>query len=148
MLNPFKEVNWNPGLAERRKFARSLVIGFPCVALILLLAGRLHSHTGAWNFKPPLLVGGIGVAFGLLFLVLPAIAKPFYLVWYFVASCIGLVMGNLLLGVAFYVFFTIVGLLKRGFGRPAIRKTVDKQARTYWQDAEQPSDRQRYYRQF
>src|ERR1043165_7468076 len=94
MVNPFKEVNWKPGLADLRKFARSLVIGFPCVAVVLLLTGRLHSQTGAWNFRPPLLVGGIGVAFGLLFLALPALAKPFYLVWYFVARWLCLVGGN------------------------------------------------------
>ncbi|MFT4587452.1 MAG: hypothetical protein ACI9VS_002084, partial [Candidatus Binatia bacterium] len=29
MLNPFKEVDWNPDLPARRKFAVSLVIGFP-----------------------------------------------------------------------------------------------------------------------
>ncbi len=148
MVNPFKEVNWKPGLADLRKFARSLVIGFPCVAVVLLLVGRLHAHTGAWNLKPPLLVGGIGVAFGLVFLALPAIAKPFYLVWYFVASCIGLVVGNVLLSVSFYVFVTSVGLLKRTFGRQAVRKTVDRQASSYWQDADQPSDPQRYYSQF
>src|SRR5947208_15947580 len=110
MLNPFKEINWNPGLAERRKFAKSLVIGFPCVAVLLLLAGRLHA--GAWHFKPPLLIGGIGTSVGLVLLGLPAIARPFYVVWYFVASCIGLVMGNLLLALAFYVFFTSVRFLK------------------------------------
>ena len=32
MVNPFKEVNWNPGPRERRKFALSLIIGFPCIA--------------------------------------------------------------------------------------------------------------------
>ena len=29
MVNPFNEVSWNPDLRERRKFALSLVIGFP-----------------------------------------------------------------------------------------------------------------------
>ena len=37
MVNPFKEVNWNPGPQERRKFALSLVIGFPCIAVVLLV---------------------------------------------------------------------------------------------------------------
>src|ERR1043166_8992129 len=96
MVNPFKEVNWKPGLADLRKFARSLVIGFPCVAVVLLLAGRLHSQTGAWNFRPPLLVGGIGVAFVRLFLACPpspnrftscGISWPVASVWSSEMSC-------------------------------------------------------------
>ena len=47
MVNPFKEVNWRPDVAERRKFALSLMIGFPCVALLFLLAGRLAR--GSWS---------------------------------------------------------------------------------------------------
>ena len=43
MLNPFKEVNWTPDLGEKRKFGRSLVLGFPCMALMFLLMGRLRT---------------------------------------------------------------------------------------------------------
>src|SRR5438874_2030133 len=139
MLNPFKEINWNPGPEDRRKFAKSLVIGFPCVAILFLLAGRVHS--GLW-------VAGIGTGLGILLLCLPSIAKPFYLVWYFLASCIGFVVGNLLLAITFYVFVTGVGLLKRSFGKQPISKSVQKEAATYWRDAEPSGDPQSYYRQF
>ena len=146
MINPFKEINWHPGLAERRKFAKSLVIGFPCVAVLLLLAGWVKS--GVWNLRLPLLIGGAGAAAGLLLLVLPGIAKPFYLVWYFVACCIGLVVGNVLLAVVFYVFITGIAWVKRAFGKSTFRKTVDKQAKSYWLDAPPSDDPQQYYRQF
>lgn len=146
MLNPFKEVNWNPDTAARRKFAVSLVVGFPCIALILLLAGWLR--TGAWNPGFPLRLGGLGAAAGILFYVLPAIAKPFYVAWYALACCIGLVMGNVLLGVVFFVFVTGIGLLKRLGGKQAIRKTCDRTATTYWIDAPPSPDPKRYFSQF
>src|SRR3954452_9642222 len=76
MMNPFKEVSWNPYLAERRKFARSLNIGFPCIAVVLLLAGWFK--TGHWRFQPPLVIGGAGLVIGLVLLALPGIARPFY----------------------------------------------------------------------
>ncbi len=116
------------------------------MAVLMVLAGRLYS--GHWSFKPPLLAGGAGVGVGLVLLAVPAIVRPIYLVWYFVASCVGLVIGNLLLAGAFYVFVTGIGLLKRAFGRNPIHKTFDRQATSYWQDATQPNDPQRYYRQF
>ena len=146
MINPFKEINWNPVREERRKFARSLVLGFPCVAVLLLLAGRMHG--GAWSFRTPVIIGGTGMGLGLVLLALPDLAKPFYVVWYFLGACIGIVVGNVLLAAAFYVFITVIGLLKRLFGRQAIRKTVDKAAATYWVDASQPDDPKRYYSQY
>ena len=36
MLNPFAEINWEPTVNERRTFALTLVVGFPCVAPVLL----------------------------------------------------------------------------------------------------------------
>ena len=146
MVNPFKEVNWNPGPQERRKFALSLVIGFPCIAVVLLLLGWLRGK--GWNLPLAAEVGGGGLAVGLLLLALPQIARPIYVGWYFVACCIGTVVGNLALGMVFFVLVTGLGLLMRALGRRPVRKTFDKRAATYWQDPEQVDDPNRYYRQF
>jgi hypothetical protein len=146
MMNPFKEVSWNPDIAERRKFARSLVIGFPCVAVVLLLAGWLK--TGVWKIQPALIIGGAGLAIGLVLLALPGIARPIYVVWYGLACAMGLVVGNILLTVVFYILITGVGIAMRVAGKGSISKTLDKQATTYWKDAKPVTDPQRYYRQF
>ena len=145
-MNPFKEVSWNPDVAERRKFARSLVIGFPCIALVLLLAGWFK--TGAWKIQPPLFIGGAGFAIGLVLLALPAISRPFYVIWYGLACAMGLVVGNILLAVVFYILITAVGLAMRMAGKCSISKPVDKNAPTYWNDAKPVTDPARYYRQF
>jgi hypothetical protein len=146
MMNPFKEVDWKPDLAERRKFARSLVIGFPCIAVLLILASWLK--TGAWKIEPALIIGGAGFAIGLVLLALPGIAWPFYVIWYGLACVMGLVVGNILLAVVFYILITGVGLAMRIAGKGSIGKTLDKQATTYWKDAKAVTDPQRYYRQF
>jgi len=146
MMNPFKEVNWKPDVAERRKFARSLVIGFPCIAMVLIVASWLK--TGAWKIQPALIIGGTGLAIGLVLLALPGIARPFYVVWYGVACAIGLVVGNILLAVVFYILITGVGIAMRLVGRCSISTRMDKQAATYWKDAKPVTDPQRYYRQF
>jgi hypothetical protein len=146
MLNPFKEVNWNPDTAARRTFAKSLVIGFPCLAVVLLLAG--YTTGKGWNVGLALKLGGIGAAAGVLFYAWPVIARPFYVVWYALACCIGLVVGNVVLAMIFYVLVTGIGLAKRCFGRQAIRKAPDLLAKTYWLDAPVVSNPKRYFSQF
>jgi hypothetical protein len=145
MMNPFTEVNWNPDRAARRKFAVSLMIGFPCIAVLLVL-GR-HFARGGWPHGP-LWLGAIGFAAGLVFWVLPGIAKPAYRLWYFVGCCIGIVMGNLLLALFFYLLITPLGLLMRAMGRRPVSKGFDKSKSSYWEDAEKVSDPRRYYQQF
>ena len=146
MLNPIKEVNWQPDTAARRVFAKSLMIGFPCLATLFLFAGRLKS--GAWNPAFPLQLATIGASAGALFWLAPAIAKPFYVVWYALACCIGFVVGNVVLALVFYALVTGIGLLKRLGGGQPIRKTPDPRAKTYWLDAPPASNPQRYYSQF
>jgi len=143
MLNPFAEVNWNPDVPARRKFAISLIIGFPCIAIFFALVTRLH----AW--KPLLLwVGVPGCAVGLVLWVLPQIARPFYVVWYGIACCIGIVVGNVLFMAFYYLVVTPLGLLRRAFNPRAFSKGFNKSRATYWEDAQKVLDPKRYYRQF
>jgi hypothetical protein len=145
MMNPFTEVNWKPGLQEKRSFAKSLIIGFPSIAVFLSLVTWLARH--AW--KPFFLwLGVIGFAVGVVLWFLPAISKPFYLVWYFIACCMGIVIGNALFSIFYYVIFTPIGLVMRGKSNFSNKKGIDKAAATYWRDAEKAADVNRYYRQF
>lgn len=146
MVNPFKAVEWNPSLAQRRKFALSLAIGLPVLAGVWLLLAWLRGATGLR--VPALWVGGLGLGLGLLLLAWPQLARPFYLVWYFLGCCLGIVVGNLVLSLLFYLMFTGLGLLMRALGRQSVRKGFDRGATTYWREAERIEDPERYYRQF
>jgi hypothetical protein len=145
MLNPFKDVNWNPGRAEKRKFAVSLIIGFPAIAIFLSIVGRLTAHT----WKPFFFwLGIVGLTAGIVLWLLPIIARPFYAVWYFIACCMGFIMGNVLFSVFYFLVLTPLGLLMRMAGRDPLKKKFDRKTSTYWEDAEKVVDLNRYYRQF
>jgi len=146
MVNPFKEVVWHPGTDDLKTFAKSLVIGFPCVALLMLVILRISG--GEWLVRVPLMVAGYGVLAGIVFFAIPPLARPFYLVWYAIACCIGLVVANVLLGLVFYVFVTGIGLMMKLIGRDALHRRPDRSAKTYWRDVDQPNDPRRYYSQF
>jgi hypothetical protein len=147
MLNPFKDTNWNPNRAERRKFALSLIIGFPVIAVIFAGVNMLKAHS---TVIPPfcLWLGLIGFAVGVVLWLGPQIARPFYVVWYFLGCCMGLVMGNVLFALFYFLVVTTFGLVMRLFGRDPLRKKFNRATPTYWRDAEKVVDLRRYYRQF
>jgi hypothetical protein len=146
MLNPFHEVNWQPHRAERRRFAVSLMIGFPMLGAGLAL---IHGWPGSTvDLNPALALGGGGLALGATLWVLPQLARPFYLAWYFAACCAGFVVGNVLLSGVYFFVFAPVGLMLRGLGRRAFRKTFDRRAPSYWRDAPPTPKPETYFRQF
>ncbi len=146
MINPFREVNWHPNVAERRQFAISLLVGFPILGVVLFVVRGAVSHH--WNYWPSFWMIVVGGGIGGLCWVLPVLALPFYLGWYFVACCIGLVVTNSILAGFYLAVFAPTGFVLRRTHRLQIRKTFDSEAQTYWQDTEQVSDPSRYYKQY
>lgn len=145
MINPFADVNWNPDRRARKKFAVSLIIGFPIIAVVFSAIAFLKTH--ALNHFS-LWLGVIGLAVGVVLWLLPQIAKPLYVAWYFLACCLGFVISNLLFTLFFYLVFTPFGLLLRLRHQKPIKKGFDKSRSSYWRDAEKAVDLKRYYRQF
>ena len=146
MINPFKEVNWNPGTVEKRAFAKSLMIGFPIMALLVLVAGRLLRHE--WPVQTALLIGGIGAGLGMIFFLLPALARPFYIFWYGFACCMGLVVGNVVLSLVYFILVTLTGFFLKLSGHRGLRRRPDPAAATYWQDAPPTPAAAKYFQQF
>ena len=146
MINPFKDVDWNPDRAGRRRFAVSLMIGFPVIALLLLVVGFIRS--GRLEVATPAVIAGAGLLAGLVFWLIPAIARPFYVTWYALACAVGLVVSNVLMGAIFYVVFTGTGMAMRLLGRRPLKTTVDKAASTYWERVDRQPEPGRYFRQF
>jgi hypothetical protein len=146
MFNPFREVNWSPSIAERRKFGLSLMIGLPSLAAALMLVTRFWS--GNWSVTPFLWLGGCGLAVGALFVAVPLLAGLFYVLWYFLACCVGIVVGNALLTAFYLLIVTPIGAAMRLMGREAVPKTFDKKIQSYWVDAKKSDDIEDYYRLF
>lgn len=144
MVNPFQEVNWHPNTAATRKFAATLMVGFAAVALLLLVANRMFGHS--WQIHTAMWIVVSGLVLGAVFWMVPLMARPFYLVWYFVACCIGIVIGNALVLAFFFTVILLLGALVRP--RLGLKKAPDKSTHSYWNRVEQESDSRRYYQQF
>jgi hypothetical protein len=146
MVNKFKDINWSPNLAERRKFGLTLMAGAPCMGVGLTIILRLAS--GHWNFQVPAIVAGIGFTLGLVSWILPVLALPIYRAWYFLICIIDTVVTAVVLTVLFYVVIFPAGLLYRLFKGSAFRKRPDLSCASYWQDVPAVEQVSRYYRQY
>ena len=144
MINPFHEVNWNPDLAARRAFARSIALGFPIIALVLGALGFFRGH--AWPVWT-LWLAGIGFAAGVVLWLLPQIAKPFYVVWNGLACSIGFVVSNTAVSAVYFLIVTPIGLALRMFGRDPLHRRFERDRDSYWEEAEKAGDAERYFRQ-
>lgn len=147
MINPFKEINWKPQQADLKKFAWSLIIGFPCIAIVFYLAKWFHTQSlPAPQFF--LLLGGIGALLGVVCMVVPIIARPLYFVWYGLAACIGLVMANLIFTLMFYLIFLPMGIVMRLLGRDPLNLRWKREVKSHWQDAPSQPSAESYFSQY
>jgi len=144
MINPFREINWKPGERELRAFGKVIALGFPVVAALLGASAWLRMH--AWPGWTVWL-GSAGLALGVTCILVPRVARPFYLAWMAVGCCIGLVLGNFVLAAIYFLIVTPVGLALRLAGRDPLRRTIGRERQSYWDDAQNPGDAGRYFRQ-
>jgi hypothetical protein len=144
MINPFREVSWNPDTAGRRAFAKSIALGMPLLALVLGALGWWRAHSWpAWTWW----LAGIGAAAGFVLWLVPQIARPFYLVWNALGCCIGLVVSNVAVTAVYLLVVTPIGLALRLLGRDPLQRRLERERESYWEDAEKPGDAERYFRQ-
>lgn len=147
MINPFNEINWRPAAGDLRKFAWSLIIGFPGMAIAFFLAKWIKTQAMP-DARFFLVLGGIGAAVGAVCLLLPTVARPLYYVWYALAACIGIVVANLIFTLLFYGIFTPMGLFMRLIGRDALNLKSKKNATSHWIDAPPAPPPAQYFRQY
>ncbi|MEO6785288.1 MAG: SxtJ family membrane protein [Chthoniobacteraceae bacterium] len=145
MINPFREINWKPTHGELRAFGKVIAFGFPIVAALLGVSAWLRSHVWpAWT----LWLGAAGLAVGLACMFVPRAARPLYLAWMAVGCCIGLVVGNAVLAVIYFLIVTPIGLALRLAGRDPLRRAIKRERKSYWDDAQKAGDSERYFRQY
>ena len=144
------EIDWTPGSKKLRDFA--LLLGL----VFLVWAGQSAWRRGllradsladpAWEW--PLTLVLIGAVVAVLGLAVPRLFRPVYVGWMLVAFPISWVVSNVLLGVTYFVVFTVLAVVFRLLRRDELQRRMDPAARTYWRDREAEPPTSRYFKQF
>ena len=142
----FREVDWRPSRSEKRKFGLTLALGFPFMGMALFLIVRLT--TGDWKPAVPIWIIGLGCPLGLLLASIPAIARPFYMVWFAAICIIDTTITIILFTILFFLVIFPIGVVMRLLGRLGVSKGHNPAANTYWRNVDPPAEPRRYFRQF
>lgn len=119
-----------------------LVVG---VAFAILATAQLVFH-GKLN---PFILYGVSGFLILAGLIVPAILRPFNYVWMKLALVLGWIMNRVILGVIFFVIFTLVAMIMKVLRRDILNLRRPADAKTYWRmRSDEPTPVERYERQF
>ena len=140
------DVSWKPTDRQLRQFGWMALVALPLAGWLLSGKPWPADATSAQRA----VIAGLAVV-GLLAAGLAAL-QPQALRWPFVAATlialpIGLVVGELILVVIYFVLFLPVSMVFRLLGRDSLERRIDRSAKTYWQPKAQPAGPESYFRQ-
>ena len=135
------DINWNLSRRELRQFG---LIWLPLFAAVV--GYLLHRKTGAWTVPMTLWVVA-GVA-ALVALVAPERLRPFVVGWMVAAYPIGWTISHLVLGITYFVLFTIFGLTLRLFGYDPLERRKPADRRSHWHPRRERRAAASYFKQF
>ena len=123
-----------------------LVVGI-AFALLAAAQGIFHGKLG----RPPgiCILSSASLLLLLLAGIAPSLLRPFHWAWMRLSEAIGWVMNRVLLGITFYVLFTLTGLIVRLLRRDALQRDFRSRRESYWVPRPTtPPPPERYDRQF
>lgn len=78
----------------------------------------------------------------------PAFGRRLYIGWMVAALPVGWTISHFVLGLVYYLVLTPTGLLMRLVGRDPMKRTLEKNAKSYWIERDGRHDPKRAFRQF
>src|SRR5438874_3950784 len=125
------KMDWKPPDKQLRQFGWCALVALPLIAWMLLG----WSAPSAWTSADALFVGvftAVGALFAALGQLWPTGLKPIFLAATVVTIPIGLVVGEALLVVVYFLVFTPVAFVFRLIGRDVLHRRFEPAAATYW----------------
>lgn len=146
MINPFKEMNWRPNEDDILAYGRSMLIGFSVIAALFFIVGLCRQPFDE-AVPTPMVIFLVGFFIYVLSHLGAGVCKPVYYVWHFLAACVGIVIGNLMLFLFFLLFFSPIAILARWTtGRDPLKLRKDPEAKTFWIDAKPRGSLKSYFK--
>jgi hypothetical protein len=135
------DINWKPTRKDLRVFATACLV----FAVGFGIAFWVNSGVLTTISKVLFIVGPALFVLGMAW---PPSLKYVYIALSLIAFPIGLVLGNVLMALVYYLLVTPIGLVFRLLGKDPMHRKFDPKATTYWISRSKPPEPGRYFRQF
>jgi hypothetical protein len=135
------DINWKPSNRDLRVFATACLVfavGFG-IAFWVDRGAVTTLSKALWIIGPALFALGM---------IWPPSLKWLYVALSVVAFPIGLMIGNVLMALVYYVVVTPIGLVFKLLGKDPMHRKLDPEAKSYWIERPPPAGAGRYFRQF
>ena len=130
------EINTRPSDRQLKQFGLVCLVAAP-----LIVSFWTHSLPAtSWATVAGALCGVLG-------LFAPQLLRPVFVGLSILTLPIGLIVGELIMGLIYFGLFLPMAIVFRIRGRDALQRRVPKNAASFWQKRAQPSSVGRYYRQ-
>jgi len=133
------EINRNPSRRDLLVFGAGLAVVFAVIGALRWRAG-FPATAQVWWIS--------GIALTVMFFAVPRIRRWLYLGWGYAMYPIAWAVTHAVLGIAYFVVATPIGITLRLFGRDPLQREFDKAAPSYWVVRTPSRDDARYFRQF
>jgi hypothetical protein len=131
------EVNWTPTARQLRQFGLLCLVGFPLLGWI-------------WSAGAQAIIWLAGIGFGLAVtgLIAPMALKPVFIGLTLIALPIGMVVSEVVMMLIYFGVFLPIGLCFKLMKRDALKRSLDRNCRSYWEVKKAPKNAGSYYRQW
>ena len=135
----YAEINKNPSAKELIKFGATFLGGMAVIGFL---------YHFVFHNEP--LAKGLWIAGGVVFVLsfIPPVARILYILWMGLGITMGLVTSPIILALVFLVLITPVGLVFKLIQRDTMKRKMDRDAATYWEEYKETDDPATYVKQF
>jgi len=133
------DIPFHPSDRKLRQFALLCVVFF-CALGAWQGLGRARPGLG-------LVLAAVGIVLGLVGLWRPQWLRPVFVGWIVAVFPIGWIVSKIVLGVLFYVLFTLVAVIFRVMNRDVLNRRRRPGTESYWTPKAAPTDVRSYFRQ-
>ena len=119
------------------------------VPIALVLWGTIIGFSHNWAGRSEWILYAAAVIIFFWGMISPFTLKPLYIGWMYFTRCFAWFLTTVVLGLVFYIGFTVTGLIMRLLGKDPLHRRIDKQAKSYWVKRDlAPRECSDYERQF
>lgn len=143
------QINWQPNRKTLKEFSELWLFFFGMVLAPMAYFGAgPFRAVGSGNFRLAAILWCLAVVGRLVGWLRVEWMKPVFIGMTLIALPIGMAVSFLAMALIYFCVFTPVAVLFRLIGRDALHRTLDRQAKTYWEAYNPDRGMARYLRQF